>query len=82
MSSVLIKLFACYLISLGLTPAYDNSIDDFITEINGNVGFIIIGWYKYSDINDRNNNENTDNRRNWFHFVSISPTNKIYHYTI
>ena len=25
-SSVLIKLFACYLISLGLTPAYDNTI--------------------------------------------------------
>ena len=25
MPSVVIKLFACYLISIGLTPAYDNS---------------------------------------------------------
>ena len=32
-SSVLIKLFACYLISLGLTPAYDNSIKTRLEDI-------------------------------------------------
>ena len=57
----------------------EDSIDDFITEINGNEGFIIIGWYKWSDINDQNNNENTDNRVKageiGFHVVSISLTN-------
>ena len=58
----------------------EDSIDDVITEINGNEGFTIIGWYKRGDINDQNNNENTDNRVEageiGFHIVSISPTNK------
>ena len=56
-----------------------DSADEFVTFINENGGFAVVGWYKHGKINDTSSNDNenvVDSENVWFHIVSLYPTNK------
>ncbi len=67
---------------LDYTPAYyklQDCIDNVLEYVNTNGGFTVIGWYKRGEINDISIDDSqnvVESETNWYHVVSMYPTNK------